>query len=125
MPRSTRSLILAFGLCARGLAATEGADAWTRSDTLWEVSYAAVVLMDCAQSCQMKDLHRSERNPVLPRHPNARNMCGICAGSIACHVLVANLLPATWRRPFQMATVFLEAGVVADNYFRAGVSIKF
>lgn len=126
MLHNAKFLLLALGLCARLHAGDGPAFApWTREDTWLEVSYAAVVAMDCSQSCQMQQLHLYERNPVLPRHPNPRTMRCICLGSILGHAAVSAALPASWRRPFQLGTVFVEAGVVADNYFRAGVSIKF
>jgi hypothetical protein len=127
MKQLAKALVLAFGL-GPWMPAADGTLAgapWTREDTWWEVSYAALVAMDCGQSCQMQKLHLYERNPVLPRHPNARSMRMICLGSVLGHAAVSYVLPVKWRRPFQMGTVFLEAGTVADNYFRAGVSIKF
>jgi len=118
--------ILAFGLLVPAASAMAWEPApWTRDDTLWEIGYVAVVAMDCSQSCQFQQLGRYERNPFLPRHPNARTMRMICLGSVVGQAGISYVLPAKWRRPWQAATVSLEVAAVADNYFQAGLSIKF
>lgn len=117
---------LAFGLLVPAATALAWEPApWTHEDTLWEIAYVTVVAMDCSQSCQFQQLGRYERNPFLPRHPNARTMRMICLGSVAGQAAISVVLPATWRRPWQVTTVSLEVAAVADNYFRAGLSIKF
>jgi len=116
-------LTLAFGLGTSAFAIEP--DPWTTKDTLWEVAYAGLVLVDCKQSCKIQEQGRIEQNPFLPRCPNPRTMRAICAGSVLGHVAVSYLLPAKWRRRFQVGTVFLEAVVVQDNYYRAGIRIKF
>lgn len=123
MLRLPGCLLLAFGLLVPA-SAWEPAP-WTRADTLWEIGFAAVVAMDYGQSRQIMPLGRYERNPFLPRQPSPRTVGLICLGSVAGHLGVSCLLPVTWRRRWQVTTVFLEAAAVTDNYFRAGLSIKF
>lgn len=38
---------------------------------------------------------------------------------------ISYCLPVKVRRDWQVVTVFLETTAVTDNYFRAGLSIKF
>ena len=123
MLRTVRCLLMAFGLLLPA-SAWEPAP-WTRTDTLWEIGFAAVVAMDYGQSRQIVPLGRYERNPFLPREPSPRTVGLICLGSVAGHLAVSALLPAKWRRTWQAVTVVLEVTAVTDNYFRAGLSIKF
>ncbi|BDU71660.1 hypothetical protein [Mesoterricola silvestris] len=117
---------LARGLVALGLALPcRAADPWTARDTTWELSYAAVVAMDCSQSRQIENGGRYERNPLLPRHPSAKTITQLCVLNVAGHAALSWALPRPWRRRFQVVSVVLEAGVVADNYYRAGVKVRF
>ena len=114
----------ALALCL-ALPCLAGAEPWTLRDTAWELSYVAVVAMDCSQSRQIENGGRYERNPMLPRHPSARTILQLGILNVTAHATVSYLLPAPWRRRFQMVSVGIEAGVVSDNYFRAGVKLKF
>ena len=117
---------LAFGLLVPAATAMAWEPAaWSRTDTYWELAYVAVVAMDCSQSCQLQGLDRCERNPFLPRQPNPRTMRMICLGSVVGQAAIAYVLPGKWRRAWQVTTVTLEVAAVSDNYFRAGLSIKF
>lgn len=98
---------------------------WTAADTAWELSYVAAVAMDCSQSRQIEDGNRYERNPLLPRHPSARTITQLCVLNVVAHATLSWALPRPWRRRFQVASVVLEVAVVADNYYRAGVRVKF
>ena len=49
----------------------------------------------------------------------------ICTASVLGHVAISYCLPVKVRRDWQVVTVFLETTAVTDNYFRAGLSIKF
>jgi len=49
----------------------------------------------------------------------------ICLGSVLGHIGVSCLLPTSWRRPWQTTTLALEVLAVGDNYFEAGLRIKF
>jgi len=117
---------LTWGLAALGLAMpTQAADPWSKADTAWELSYVAMVAMDCSQSRQIEDGGRYERNPLLPRHPSAKTITQLCILNVVAHAAISYALPRPWRRRFQTVTFVLEAGVVADNYYRAGVKVKF
>ena len=126
MPKLKLFSTLAFGLLvpAATTMAWEPAP-WTRTDTYWELGYLAVVAMDCGQSCQINELGRYERNPFLPRQPNPRTVRMIYLGSVVGQAAIAYVLPVKWRRAWQVTTVTLEVAAVSDNYFRAGLSIKF
>ena len=121
------TLRLARGLLALCLAlplAAEGAP-WTREDTLWELSYVAVVAMDCSQSRQIQSTGREERNPLLPRHPSSKTIAQLSILNVAAHAGISLMLNRKWRGRFQKVSVAIEAAVVADNYFRAGVRLNF
>ena len=118
-----RSLALAFGLFPT-CQATQ-ADPWTRQDTYWELAYVGLLALDCNQSSQIQKLGRREQNPFLPSHPSPRTVQAICLGSALGHLAVAYVLPGKWRRGFQVTSVVLEAAVVQDNYYRAGIRFAF
>lgn len=118
------ALALALGLAAVPARAWQP-EPWTRTDTLWELGFLAVVAMDCGQSTQLNELGRYERNPLLPRHPTPTTMRMICLGSVIGHLAVSYCLPSPWRRRFQAVTLVLEAAAVTDNYYRAGLRIRF
>jgi len=126
MKISTRSWTLALGLLIfPRTAAAWAPDPWTFADTCWEMGFAAVVAMDCAQSEQLDFLGRYERNPLLPRHPDRKTVRLICLGSITGHAAISFCLPVGWRRGWQGVTIFLEAATVTDNYYRAGLRVRF
>jgi hypothetical protein len=126
MWKITRFITLAFGLLACGAHARAWEPApWTRTDTWWEASYAAVVAMDYTQSVQIVPSGRFERNPFLPKHPSNKTFQYVCLGSVLGHVGVSCLLPAKWRRPWQTVTLSLEVLAVGDNQFLAGLRVKF
>ncbi|MDR3669673.1 MAG: hypothetical protein P4L36_02455 [Holophaga sp.] len=126
MNKTIKWLTLAFGLLAGGPRAMAWEPApWTRTDTLWEVGFVGIVAADCAQSSQIVALGRYERNPFLPRHPDPKTMRFICLGSVTGHYVISRILPVEWRRRWQVTTFALEVATVADNYFEAGISIKF
>jgi len=126
LPLRAFSLALALGLhLAPAPARAWEPGPWTRADTWWEVAFATVVAMDCRQSVHLEEDGRYERNPVLPRHPDARTIRMICLGSVVGHLAVSLALPARARRRWQAVTLVLEAATVTDNYFRAGLRIRF
>jgi len=125
MKFSIRSLTLALGLSLSVTARAFTPEPWTRTDTLWELAYASAVAADCTQSMQITPSGRYERNPVLPKHPSPNTFKFICAASVAGHFAISYCLPVKFRRDWQVVTVFLETAAVTDNYFRAGLSIKF
>ena len=49
----------------------------------------------------------------------------ICLGSVTGHAVISVRLPVKWRRPWQGVTIFLEAATVTDNYYRAGLRVRF
>jgi len=118
---------LSRGLLALCLAlpCSAAREPWTLQDTLWELSYDAVLAMDCSQSRQIEGSDRYERNPLLPRHPSAKTITQLCILNAVAHAGISYVLPKPWRRRFQVVTVVIEAGVVSDNYIRAGVRVKF
>jgi hypothetical protein len=118
LPRGLLALCLALPCLA-------GDTPWSTPDTLWELSYAATVAMDCSQSRQIENGGRYEGNPLLPRHPSATTISQLCILNVAAHAAISYALPSPWRRRWQAVTVVLEAGVVADNYYRAGVKFRF
>jgi hypothetical protein len=125
-PLRAASLALALGLfLASAPARAWEPGPWTTADTWWEVAFATAVALDCRQSVQLEQDGRYERNPVLPHHPNARTMKVICLGSVVGHLAVSLALPTQVRRSWQAVTVVLEAATVTDNYFRAGLRIRF
>jgi hypothetical protein len=97
------------------------AEEWTRRDTAYEAAFVAGVAVDCGQTLRaMREGELYERNPILGRNPSARTIYAACAGAAVGHALVAALLPAPWRRVWQVEGLVMEGVVTLGNGLMMG-----
>ncbi len=118
-----RGLALALLLCAPARASD-----WRGADTGRELAYQGLLTVDCLQTWAGYGAHPdqfSEMNPLLPKHPSKTQLSAICAGTSVGHYLVSRWLSPDAREFWQVATIGAEFYVVVNNYFMAGVRIRF
>ena len=98
---------------------------WTPEQKWAELAIAGTFLVDSRQTQQTAcEPGRWECNPVLGLHPSPQFINGYFIGALALHALAVEVMPDSWRRPFQAGTLGLELGVIAHN-FSIGLNVRF
>lgn len=108
---------------------TPAAHAWTEKDTLWETAYLATHITDWGQT---RDIARHcsssgayfETNPVLGTCPSVETVNNYFIGTAMVHAAVAHMLPAKYRRMFQMGTIGIQMNFISNNS-RIGLEVNF
>jgi len=99
------------------------ADDWSQEDTERETIFATLMVLDWRQTMDIaRHSDIEETNPVLGKHPNNARINTYFAASLAAQYLIAQALPAEYRRCWQNAGIVFEATVVGGNY-RLGLQI--
>jgi hypothetical protein len=97
------------------------ADEWTTTDTVLQVSVAALQVADWGQTSWGLQRHYSETNPFLGAHPSPTRLSLMAVGAIVGHAAIARLLPHPYRTAWQGATIVVEVGYVARNASMIGL----
>lgn len=97
---------------------------WTDADKKREAVYLALHFIDYKQTLALPNQGRPELNPILGRHPSRDRVDLWFASGAILHVLIADVLPAEYRKMFQYLTVGAEGSVVLRNHF-IGVEARF
>ena len=102
------------------------ADDWTSTDTAWQMSYTALLAMDCAQTRYGASHPEKfeEVNPLLGKHPSKGRINNICIATGFGHFGISYVLPKGARRLWHFGTVSVELFTVANNKM-AGVKMEF
>jgi hypothetical protein len=56
-----------------------------------------------------------ELNPLLPEHPSMAQVNRHFVGGLVLHYALTEVLPQPYKRYFQMGTIVVQSGVVANN----------
>ena len=115
-------------------------DPWTWGDTAAEAAYLTLHALDWGQTNdivspiawhklpgggawrEQKTYH--ETNPFLGHNPSRGRVATYFLSTAGLHVGLARVLPAPWRRAFQVGTIGLEGWVVGRNA-QMGFSVRF
>jgi len=105
-------------------------DKWTRTDTAFEVAYAAAATVDAFQTVDIgnhDDMH--EVNPVLAKlagrnSPDPVAVTGFFLFTTAAHAAISYHLPKPWRRVWQGTTLIFESGIISHNT-KLGLRVRF
>ena len=105
------------------------AESWTRADTMLELSYVAVALADAMTTADIRNHDDIEEQGVLARaalgaNPNPGPTAAYFAGAMAIHYSISRALPRDYRRVWQMVTVAVNGGIVANN-ISLGLKVGF
>jgi hypothetical protein len=105
------------------------ADAWTKTDTMFELSYAAVAIADAMTTADIRNHDTLEEDmPVaralLGRNPEPLPTAAYFAGTIAVHYAISRLLPKPARNLWQTSSIAFNANIVANNY-QLGLRVGF
>jgi len=98
---------------------------WTTVDTVWQSAYTLALIGDCAQSRDAANYYPykyMETNPVLGEHPSKGRIDNVCLATAIGHLGISYLLPAPWRRVWQVGTTVVEVGVVIHQH---SIGLKF
>lgn len=109
----TRTLIAAMLTLAA--LQTRAADPWTRTDAAAEAAFAAIVVVDYAQTRYAVERGLPEENPLLGTSPGRPRLAASCAAAVAAHALVTWALPREWRPFWHMLSISVEAANVGTN----------
>lgn len=103
---------------------------WTVTDTAFQATGAALLLVDYVQTKRIIDdpvrAEHRESNPIMRRHDGGLGMSPeLYFLSVAgAHTLAAVALPKGWRRAAQVALIGVQVYTVGDNW-RAGYSLTW
>lgn len=94
-----------------------------------QISYTALHIADWQQTRRIAASAANggpwiETNPILGPQPTQAEVNRYFAATLIGHWIIAYSLPESWREPFQMGTIVLQASVVQRNY-NLGISASF
>lgn len=96
--------------------------AWNTQDTILEVAYTALLIVDWHQTNEIADRPDlwHEHNPSLGKHPSKAAVNRFMMASMVLHPVVSVLLHTPYRTGWQVASIGLEIGCCAVN-IRIGI----
>ena len=99
---------------------------WTKADTVRELTFAALVVVDWGQTLNIADhpTKHKEYNPILGRHPSRGDVNLYMPLAIIVHGTVSYLLPQKYRKWWQYITIGTEAVTISHN-FSLGIGVTF
>ena len=99
---------------------------WTSADTARQVAVTAALVLDAAQTRDIKNYSTTwETNPVLGAHPSDNRVRNYFIGTALGHYAVARALPAGWpRQAWQYGWIAVEVVQIVKNK-RAGFRMQF
>ena len=121
--------VLAWVLVAVVLAACSRdarAGDWTGTDSAWQAAYLTTLAIDCAQT-RWVAAHPgtfTETDRFLGERPSKGRINSVCAGYGIFNTTVSYLLPAPWRRAWQVSTIAIELHFIRNNW-SAGIGMQF
>lgn len=80
-----------------------------------EAAFAGMVAVDYLSTRRGTAQGLGEMNPLLGPNPSAPALRWAAAGGVATHLAVTALLPARWRRLWQIESLVLYSLVVGRN----------
>jgi hypothetical protein len=96
---------------------------WSKTDTVLELTFAAVTTIDMMQTSWFRARGREELNPLLGHAPSQQEVTLGIGACILGHALVAVALPKPWRSAWQGGGIGVEIAATIWNG-RLGVGLK-
>ncbi len=99
---------------------------WTKADTLREVAWQGIHIMDWGTTLDMArqpDKYH-EINPILGKHPSVGKVNLYMGLSAIGHMAVSYALPEKIRPYWQYITIGISSACVINN-FNVGLKVKF
>ena len=123
MKALTLLIILLFPMAAQ---AADDAASWTTMDTVLQLTFTAVTVVDWAQTLRIARGHDDyvERNSLLGDHPSEGRVNSYFAAGIVAHAAVSYALPKPWRTMWQCFWIGGEVKTVSYN-INAGLRLSF
>lgn len=98
---------------------------WTKEDTLREVAYGVVHVIDWSQTAGVagEEGEFTDKNPVISGLSKGE-VNTYFAATLAGHYLISRALPPKYRKPWQYITFTLQSTAVMYN-FSMGISVDW
>lgn len=100
-------------------------DPWTKEDKIRQGIYYIATTIDMFQTIEFRADGHEEANPILGKTPSKATVISVCLGTMLVHTMVADLLPAKYRKLFQEVSIGLEVAAISWNHIHAGVRIRW
>lgn len=120
------SFIIIMLLCGGCYLSSAYASDWTRGDTIREVSWEVLHVIDWGQTLEIAryPYRYSEYNPILGKHPSVGKVNLYMGAWVILHPVISYLLPKDYRKVWQYISIGVSAGCVGKN-FSAGIGVRF
>jgi len=100
--------------------------AWDRNDTLREVAWQGLHLVDWGQTLNIakEPTLYHEINPLMGKHPSVGKVNTYMCLSALTHLGVSALLPKEYRIYWQWISIGVTSGLIIHNY-NIGLKVRF
>ncbi len=105
------------------------AQAWSQADTNRQLGISVLMLVDAAQTMDIRNHSDIEEvapitKRILGRNPEPLETSLYFVASIGLNYVIARALPSPYRRVFQYVYIGFESAIVANNY-NIGLRVPF
>lgn len=97
---------------------------WTKEDTLRQIAYSTVHIIDWKQTLYLVEHNIPEGNPILGLYPSEGKVNTYFFTTLIGHTAISYILPPKFRKTWQYIWFVIEAGCVTHNY-SGGVKFGF
>ena len=119
-------IVLAGCLVLASPAWADDERAWTKEDTLRQLTYTTLHVLDWGTTLDIaeKPDRYHENNPILGKHPSRGDVNAYMATTLILNWAVAYAMPHPYREMWQYAGIAVEAYCVGNN-FHIGLRLAF
>ncbi len=99
---------------------------WTTQDTILEISWQGLHLVDWGQTLDIAKHPNqfNEINPIIGKHPSTSTVNTYMACSAISHALISYILPKKYRPYWQIGSIAVTSSLIYHNY-SIGLKINF
>ncbi len=95
-------------------------DNWTKTDTKYEIAFQVINAADAYTTSRIRHTYGvEEMNPItraiVGSQPNETDVALLFITYGISHYVIATVLPAKWRRFYQVGTTLYSASLVIEN----------
>ena len=95
-------------------------DSWTKTDTKYEIAFQVINAADAYTTSRIRHTYGvEEMNPItraiVGSQPNETDVALLFITYGISHYVIATVLPAKWRRFYQVGTTLYSASLVIEN----------
>jgi len=104
----------------------QAADKWTKAEIGLQTLSTSLQIIDWGQTLDIADKpdQYSEINPIVGEHPSRGRVNTYFAVSVLSNILIAHLLPSTWRKVW-LGSRIAVSGYLINKSYGIGLRINF